>query len=506
MWRNSAIDTVREPATAALGDNGGSSRPRSAMSPGVTTKLFLAFLLTNVLTALVVAMGLRVAFNTGFERYVGEREAQRLTRLANELGEAYRERGGWDFLRGRDDLWVQLNHAIRPDLGGPAGPLRSPAQDGKGFQASAGPAPGDRPPPGIVLDGEGRIVVGDANPQQPLDRQPVMVEGRRVGWVAAPSNREMFDVVDRRFREELVEALWGVALLAIATAAIVAGTLAQGLLFPVKRLAGATRRMADGDYAVRVETTSRDELGQLVEDFNRLGNALERQESVRRNFMADISHELRTPIAVLRAELEALQDGVRPVTREALASLHAEIERLRMLVDDVHDLSLADVGGLSYRFETVDLGAAAREVLHNAAARLRSRGLAAELSEPPAPVLVRADERRLHQLLANLLENSLRYTHEGGRIRVTVADSGKRARVVWEDSPPGVPDDALPRLFERLYRVEGSRSRERGGSGLGLAICESIASAHGGGIGARHSELGGLAVVLDLPLEGAHAA
>ena len=473
------------------------------MSPGVTTKLFLAFLATNILTALVVAMGLRVAFNAGFERYVGEREAQRLTRLARELADAYRDRGGWEFLRGRDDLWVELNHAIRPDLGG-AAPTPAPAQS-EGFARPPSAAPVGRPPPGLVLDAEGRIVVGDANPQQALDRQPVMVGGQRVGWVAAPANREMFDVVDRRFRQELWDALWGVALLAIATAAIVAGTLSQGLLAPVKRLAGATRRMADGDYAVRVEAATRDELGQLVEDFNRLGHALERQESVRRNFMADISHELRTPIAVLRAELEALQDGVRPITREALASLHSEIERLRHLVDDVHDLSLADVGGLSYRFEPMDLAALARDALATAAHRLEAKGLASEVRAPAAPILVRGDEHRLRQLAANLLENSLRYTRAGGLIRATIAVADGKARLTWEDSPPGVPEAALPRLFERLYRVEGSRSREAGGSGLGLAICESIVLTHGGTIAARHSELGGLAVDIQLPLEGAAA-
>ena len=478
------------------------------MSPGVTTKLFLAFLATNVLTALVVAMGVRYAFNTGFERYLGEREALRLNRLAVVIGDAYRTRGGnWDFIHGRDDVWVELNNSIRPELRamgilpadvGEVGPPR-PADNGAPVPAAA---VGDRPPPGLLLDEQGRILVGDADASGGLDRQPILVSGQRVGWVAAPRQRVVFDVIDQRFRAELWDALLGVALLAIATAAIVAGTLSQGLLAPVKRLAGATRRMADGDYRVRVEAPARDELGQLVEDFNRLGHALERQESVRRNFMADMSHELRTPISVLRAELEALEDGVRPVTQGAVTSLQAEVARLRSLVDDVHDLSLADVGGLSYQFEAVDLVGIAREAFQVAAGRMQSLGLTAEVRALVSPVHVRGDERRLRQLVANLLENSLRYTSPGGRIRATIVSQRARARLTWEDSPPGVPDDALPRLFERLYRVEGSRNREAGGSGLGLAICESIVAAHGGTIRARHSDLGGLAVLVDLPREG----
>ena len=487
------------------------------MSPGVTTKLFLAFLVTNVLTALVVAMGLRYAFNTGFERYVGEREAVRLTRLALVIGDAYRQRGGnWDFIRGRDEVWVELNQAIRPELRAmgilpppepPRTDLTRPApasQSSSGFPLAPAraAATSERPPAGLVLDEQGRILVGDADPSVRLHREPIVVSGQRVGWVAAPRHQVVFDVIDQRFRAELWDALLGVALLAIATAAIVAGTLSSGLLAPIKRLAGATRRMADGDYTVRVEASARDELCQLVEDFNRLCHALERQESVRRNFMADMSHELRTPIAVLRAELEALEDGVRPVTPGAVSSLQAEVARLRSLVDDVHDLSLADVGGLSYRFQAVDLVGIAREAFQVAAGRMQSLGLTPELRALVSPVYVRGDEQRLRQLVANLLENSLRYTWAGGRIRAPVVSQGARARLTWEDSPPGVPDEALARLFERLYRVDGSRNREAGGSGLGLAICESIVAAHGGTIRARHSDLGGLAVLVDLPREG----
>jgi two-component system sensor histidine kinase BaeS len=142
------------------------------------------------------------------------------------------------------------------------------------------------------------------------------------------------------------------------------------------------------------------------------------------------------------------------------------------------------------------------EALDGAEVRLDARGMKSDVRAPASPLLVRGDDKRLRQLVANLLENSLRYTHAGGRIRATVMPIDGKARLTWEDSPPGVPDAALPRLFERLYRVDGSRSREAGGSGLGLAICESIAAAHGGTIRARHSELGGLAVELELPREG----
>jgi two-component system sensor histidine kinase BaeS len=267
----------------------------------------------------------------------------------------------------------------------------------------------------------------------------------------------------------------------------------------VKRLASATRKLADGDYRTRVESASSDELGALVDDFNRLGNALEKHESGRRNFMADVSHELRTPLAVLKGELEALEDGVRPFTQATLESLQAEVTTLSKLVADLHDLSLADVGGLAYRFERVDLGKCVAETLHGFQERFSARALRVAADLPPG-VMVRADDARLARVVANLLENAARYTLEGAQVRVSLKRDGNKALLVVEDSGPGVPPELLPRLFERFFRVESSRNREQGGSGLGLAICRSVVEAHGGSIVATPSSLGGLRIELRLPL------
>jgi two-component system sensor histidine kinase BaeS len=216
--------------------------------------------------------------------------------------------------------------------------------------------------------------------------------------------------------------------------------------------------------------------------------------------MADVSHELRTPIAILKGELEAIEDGVRPADAETIRSLQAEVARLGKLVDDIHDLSLADVGGLAFRFENVDLEPLLHEVVDAARSALEARRLRIEISAPVNEVVVRADPQRLRQLFTNLLANTMRYTHEGGRVRVALRRSENRAIVDWEDSEPGVPVDALPKLFDRFFRVEHSRSRESGGSGLGLAICKSIVDAHGGSIVARASELGGVLVQVQLPM------
>jgi Signal transduction histidine kinase len=306
--------------------------------------------------------------------------------------------------------------------------------------------------------------------------------------------------VDRRFQAEQWQASSLVALVVITLATIAAWLLARALLAPVKRIAGATRKLADGDYSTRVLASGSDELGRLVDDFNRLGNALEKNETLRRHFMADVSHELRTPIAILKGELEAIEDGVRPVNPETIKSLQAEVTRLGKLVDDIHDLSLADVGGLSFRFGDVNLEPLVHEVIDASRSTLDARRIRCEVSAPAQEVVVRGDPHRLRQLFTNLLANSMRYTHEGGILRVALRRSDNRGVVDWEDSEPGVPADALPRLFDRFFRVEHSRSREGGGSGLGLAICKSIVDAHGGCIDAQGSALGGVRVQVQLPL------
>ena len=477
------------------------------MAFGITSKLFIAVLLTNVITAVAVGLGVRAAFDSGFEAYVRERDAQRLTRLATVIADAYRERGSWEFLRDNDPMWLQLNLLVRPERRegfGPPAPSPASKDDPNALIRRARPEP--RPPRGVVLDAAQKVVAGDADPASEMKRHAITVNGQVVGWLASPVRQTAFDFADHRFQQQQWRASASVALIAMGLAAIVAWFLARGLLAPVKRLAVATRKLADGEYATRVAASSTDELGRLTDDFNRLGNALEKHEASRRNFMADVSHELRTPLAVLKGELEALEDGVRPFTPETIHSLQTEVARLGKLVNDIHDLSLADVGGLAYHFKPADLGEVLRDSMRVASARFAAHGLELELGIPPQPVQVRGDEERLTQLFANLAENTLRYTDAHGRVRISLKREDGQALIDWEDSKPGVPVAALPRLFERLFRVEESRSRERGGSGLGLAICRSIAEAHGGSIVARASELGGLRVTLRLPLaEGAAA-
>jgi two-component system sensor histidine kinase BaeS len=228
---------------------------------------------------------------------------------------------------------------------------------------------------------------------------------------------------------------------------------------------------------------------------------LEKHNKDQRQWVADISHELRTPVAVLQGEIEALLDGVRPITPETVRSLHAEALRLNRLVEDLYELSLSDIGALSYRKELLDVADVLNVSLDGFRAEFGRKNITLR-TDPSAEqnVVAYADWGRLEQLFANLLENSLRYTDAGGETAVNLALSNSHIIIKFQDSAPGVPERNLDRLFERLYRVEGSRSRTSGGAGLGLAICKNIVEAHEGSISAHQSPLGGLLIRISLPL------
>jgi two-component system sensor histidine kinase BaeS len=434
---------------------------------GITLKLFLAILVACVAAALAMAVATRLSFQSGFLGYLDQVEAQRLDTLTARLTDEYRRHGSWEFIR---DDYRQLRELAVPE---------QPVQRL------------------TLLDASRRTVVG--NPELPADAavRSVVVDDRVVGWVARSPFRRLTGAADLSFQQEQLRAAWIIAALAVVLAGAVAIVLARAFLLPVKRLAEATHRLAAGAYDTRVTVRSGDEIGGLGEDFNRLAHALERNEQLRRRFIADVSHELRTPLAIARGEIEAIEDGVRPLSRESIASLKNEVQQLGKLVEDLYQLALADVGALAYRKEPIDLAEVAREAVDAFGERLKEHRLALDADLQPAKVF--GDGDRLAQAFRNLLENSLRYTDAGGRLRIGVRRDAGRVAVEFEDSAPGVAAEAMPHLFERFFRAEGSRNRAHGGAGLGLAIVRSIVEAHGGEIAARASKLGGLAVTIALP-------
>lgn len=441
--------------------------------------------MTCMLVLVTMNWGGRLSFERGFTDYIRQANEQRFNLLATSLAERYRSEGSWNFLRHNEKQLYRL--------------LLSFEQKDNGEEKL--PPQGWRVP-FWVFNADNQRIAGSSHPvPREATRTAITLDGKVIGWIVAVPSEKLTRKADINFARQQSRTSWILVALSILLAAVATMLVSRGLLSRVKTLVGATHKLAAGDFSARVTVTHRDELGTLANDFNQLARTLEKNESMRRAFIADVSHELRTPLAVLQGELEAMEDGVRQLTPTALQSLKAEVLALTKLVNDLHQLSLSDLGALSYKKSSIN----ALSVLEQSIAVYRSRfeqkglHLTAEL---PSAALVFGDPDRLSQLFNNLLENSLRYTDadSDGLLKVSAVVDKENLTVRWQDSAPGVTDEQMARIFERFYRTELSRNRARGGSGLGLSICWNIVNEHGGHMSARHSPLGGLEITVTLPL------
>lgn len=323
------------------------------------------------------------------------------------------------------------------------------------------------------------------------------------GWDADPSavltpQQQLARDAGRQIIGSAVRSALFSALLAV----IVAGLVTRQLTRPLARLVDGAGRLQAGARDVQLPLPRRkDELRDLTGAFNELTTALARQEAWRRGLMADIAHDLRTPLAVLRSEIEAMQDGVQPTDAAALVRLHGEVLLLARLVTDLRLLSLAESGAISLSPTALDGGEVLRALADAYALRAAEAGVRLSVDAPAAVPLV-ADPDRLRQTLQNILDNALRYAAPGP-VELSAHLDGTATVLTVRDHGPGFRPDDLSRAFERFYRADASRTRDPGGrasSGLGLAIARALTEAQGGVITARNHPGGGAEFVLVFPL------
>lgn len=346
-------------------------------------------------------------------------------------------------------------------------------------------------------------MAGNPRSNGPFASRPIRFHGQTVGILTlhAPMTEEAGDTA---FLASQTRNLWLSGLAALLLSLIAAWLLAREFLRPIKALARGARQIAEGRYDERISVQRSDELGELAADFNAMAAMLARAEEFRRQWVSDSSHELRTPIAVLRAEIEALQDGVRTSDEKTLNRLLKHVMQMSKLVDDLRQTLDKDSGQTDLELTAIRLLPVLRETLEEFQPRFALADMTLNLDGLPKADpgwRIQGDADRLQQVFANLLENTLRYTHPGGQLRILVTVEAGKVRLQFDDTPPTPPDQAMPRLFERFFRAEPSRSRQYGGSGLGLAICKTLIQGHGGTITASPSVLGGLCIRITLPLE-----
>jgi two-component system sensor histidine kinase BaeS len=460
-------------------------------------KIFAAFLLTFFVVLALMIGSIRFFAYENFSGYVHKVEIEMLDEFIDRLGAVYKKHQGWRPLKGNFRLW---NATLR-------------TLDAKELEKELRARDSvDKKPSKIryiyrmlhrltLFDKQKSPVVGRARSPEGHVLREIKSDGQVVGWLALRKHERLSHPLDVAYLEEQFNVFYLAGSAMLVLAAIVSYFLSRNLLAPVKQLTSGTRALTSLKFDTRIDVESKDELGQLASDFNVMATTLEKSEQMRRQWITDISHELRTPLSILRGEIEAIQDGVRKTTPENLDSLHSEVIYLSKIVNDLHDLTLAETGALPLNKTTIDPVRVLKETLKLFETRLAQNHITVidELVFDQTLAL-HGDADRLMQLFSNLFENALRYTNSPGTLTLWQVRRTNRLTIYVEDSGPGVPEDAVDRLFDRLYRVDHARTRARGGSGLGLSICKSIIEAHGGKIRAANALAGGLRFEIALPL------
>lgn len=472
-------------------------------------QLFLTLLISSGLLIAMMAGFNNWSFNRGFLSYINDTEVQKLAPMVEELAAGFERTGDWTWITENRSSWGDLlDHYLQARQA----PLRFDRQPGDRRAGPANGNPGDsnRPltldPRLLLADGEQRILIGPPRSAAMATNTswlPIALNGSTVGYLGYRQLNQLPGQLDTVFAAQQKRSFAYAALAMILLSALLAAALAARIVRPLLNVNKAVSRISQGEYAERIAENSTDEIGDLARNINRLAVSLDKSLNARQQWLAEISHELRTPVAVLQGEIEAMQDGVICIDDSSIASLHAESLRLSRLISDLHDLTLSDLGALSYRFEPVDLVEVITDHCEAGKARAAARSITIDSQLPGETVMVRGDRQRLMQLLDNLIQNSTRYTDPGGTIKVSMDRQFDDVLIVWQDSAPGVSDAQLPLLFDPLYRTEESRGRETGGAGLGLSIAKKIVEAHEGHMEAAHSPLGGLAIHIRLPFQSA---
>ena len=425
-------------------------------------KLTLAFLLVSLTVVALVAVFAGRSTATEFDRYVWEQARRKFIADVSAYYQINRSwRGVAEHLR-RQRLALQSDPSDRTSL----------------------------PPPFLLVDQNGHVVapvepyrigdrVSDAELRQGI---PVKIEGQVVGIVIPKGKPPARDPGEEQYLARTNQAVLIAALVATGMALVLGIFLARTFTRPLRELTTATRSMAKGELEQQVPVRSQDELGELAASFNQMSADLARANELRRQMTADIAHDLRTPLSVIKGYTEALRDGVLQPAPETFQIIHQEAEQLSRLVEDLRTLSLADAGELTLTRRLVH----PRELLERTAAahlpRAQQLGIGLQVTAEANAPAVGVDPERMAQVLGNLVSNALRHTPAGGQISLAAAQRGNNVLLTVQDNGVGIAPDKLRRIFTRFYRGDEARQSHEGESGLGLAIAKSLVELHGGAI------------------------
>ncbi|MEO0367858.1 MAG: ATP-binding protein [Pseudomonadota bacterium] len=490
------------------------------MFKSISLQLFASFLALTLIV-LGVTLGLaRWSFEAGFLNYINTLEKRRLTDIAEQLEAVYAENdGSWGV-----DVEVEFQRILlefRPRGHGRNKGGRPPPPDQRGLP----PHLNDRKPPphperrrsarfsGLISDlpptrlldpGGARLASNRSFTDDPeLVSVPILFQDETVAVLESAVKRRVRTPEESEFSKQQWQTSAVIAVICLLLAGGVSWFLASGWLRSVRQVQVGISNLAAGEYGNQQSPLRADEFGELVEKLNRLAETLQENKTARQRWLADISHELRTPTTILVGELEAIKDGVRDLSLDQLHSFDHELQRLKRLIDDLYELSLSDIGGLRYRFTRVRLDHILQDVVdvHMGLASEAGLTLNYYCDSLSNGLEIIGDRDRLVQLFTNIVRNSIAYTDAPGQVRVSLNMAFEEALIVIEDSAPSVNPAHLNAIFHPLFREDQSRARRSSGGGLGLAIVKNISRAHRGRVVASPSDMGGLRLEVRLPLQ-----
>lgn len=451
-------------------------RPRLGWR-SLTVRLAVAVAAVGVLAAGLTALAVNLVFQDRFTAYVQQQQQARDQELVAALAAAYQQGGGWQAAE-LDAAGIERILEV--------GSVR--LEDTTGRMVWSPPARG------ISEMTEMHRQMMGTDPFGPQRRLPVRVGGEVVGTAIVRSPGPGVLPADAAFRSSVNRSLLVAGAAGGVLALLVGGLLARPLAAPALRLTRAARAFAAGDRSQRITPDPSEELGEMGRAFNTMADTIEQEDRLRRAFAASVAHELRTPLAILRSQVEALQDGVVDPSPKELASLHEEVLRLGGHVADLETIAAADPAGFTLDRRPCPLGG----LLETTAAEFSAPFAAGEVAfvTDLAELTVDGDPQRLRQVVRNLLANALKFTPPHGTVRLELRAEDEQAVIRVTDSGPGIPPDELPRVFDRFFR---GRHATAGGSGIGLAVVRELITAHQGSVHAASEPGQGTIITVRLP-------
>jgi len=419
-----------------------------------------------------------------FENYLSESDQMKVEMMQHALISYYNSTGSLKGVEQALENANRMNMNMRSMMGGMGGTIGI-----------------------VVLDASGEIVANTA--QKKMEdknfsvKEPLVIKGETIGnMIAYPIKNDSVSRLEQQFVQSVnLTILFGFLFAGMITL-IIGFFLSKKITNPLSQLVSGIEHVSKGNTKkFRVKITSNDEFKQLGDAFNQMTDTLERTEHIRKSLVADVAHELRTPLSIIRAKLESIQAGALEATEEVILNVSDEVYRHSRLVNDLQQLSLAESKTLPLHKKRTEINIFMEAILSQFEWFADEKGIKLHLNKSSNDISIEIDQDRITQVIVNLLGNALRYTPDNGTVTVNVNVEGNSVILSFKDTGPGIDEPKLPFIFERFYRVDESRKRDEGGAGLGLSIAKSFVEIHGGDIKVTSSKGEGTTFVVMLPIQ-----